>query len=64
MINEKECTKILNQGQIKFTKEEVKQIKDLLIQLATIEYEQYKTKLKESENERNMLFPSEYGRAS
>jgi len=62
MINEKECTKILNAGQVKFTKDEVKMIRDLLIQLATIEYDQYKTKLKQSENERNMLFPREYRR--
>ena len=62
MINEKECTKILNEGDIKFTKGEVKQIKDLLTQLTTIEYEQYKTKLKQSDNERNMLFSREYGR--
>jgi hypothetical protein len=62
MINEKECTKILNDGQVKFNKDEVKQIRDLLIQLATIEFEQYKTKLKQSENERNMLFSREYGR--
>ena len=62
MINEKECTRILNQGEEKFTKDEVKLIRDFLIQLATIEYDQYKTNLKTSENERNMLFSREYGR--
>ena len=62
MINEKECMQTLNQGQVKFTKDEVKLIRDLLIQLATIEYDQYKTNLKTSENERNMLFSREYRR--
>ena len=62
MINEKECTKILNEGQVKFTKEEVKLIRDFLIQLATIEYDQYKTNLKTSDNERVMLCSCEYGR--
>jgi hypothetical protein len=64
MINEKECTKILNQGQVKFTKDEVKLIRNFLIQLATVEYEQYNTKLKQSDNERDMLFACEYRRAS
>ena len=64
MINEKECTKILNAGKDKFTKDEVKLIREFLIQLATIEYEQYKTKLKTPDNERNMLFSREYRRAS
>lgn len=57
MLNEKECTKILNAGQVKFTKDEVKQIRDLLTQLATIQYEYYKEniKVKNLDNERNML---------
>jgi hypothetical protein len=42
MINEQECTIILNEGDVKFNKEEVKIIRDLLISLATIEYEFYK----------------------
>ncbi len=42
MINEKECTQILNSGEEKFTNEEVKMIRDFLISLATIEYDQYK----------------------
>ena len=45
MINEKECTKILNAGQVKYTKEEVKQIREFLIQLANIEYELYKERI-------------------
>ncbi|WP_340111030.1 hypothetical protein [Maribellus mangrovi] len=57
MINEKECTKILNGGTVKFSKDEVKMIRDLLIQLATIEYEEYKEniKIKKLENERDLL---------
>lgn len=46
MINEKECTQILNSGEEKFTNEEVKMIRDFLISLATIEYDQYKQELK------------------
>ena len=42
MINEKECAKILNSGDVKYTAEEVKQIRELLTQLATIEYESFK----------------------
>ena len=57
MINEKECTKILNEGKFKFSKEEVKQIRSLLIQLATIQYEHYNENIniKRIENERNLL---------
>jgi hypothetical protein len=44
MINEKECMKILNEGKVKFSKDEVKIIRDFIVQLATIEYEQYRTK--------------------
>jgi len=42
MINEQECTKILNEGEEKFDKDEVKLIRELLTALATIEFEQYK----------------------
>ena len=42
MINEKECTRILNSGDVKYTAEEVKQIREFLTQLATIEYEYFK----------------------
>jgi hypothetical protein len=64
MINEKDCIKILNDGDMKFSLDEAKQIRDLLIQLAVIEFEQYNAELKKSDNERNMLFPSQYRRAS
>jgi len=42
MLNEQECTKILNDGDVKYSHEEVKLIRDLLETLATIEYEFYK----------------------
>jgi hypothetical protein len=50
MINEKECTKILNSGQMKFSKDEVKLVRDLTIQLATIQYENFN----ENSNVRNL----------
>ncbi len=46
MISEKECMQILNSGEETFTMEEVKLIRDLLVSLATIEYDQYKEGLK------------------
>lgn len=57
MINEKECTKILNSGQVKFSKEDVKEIRNLLIQLATIQYEQFNenNKTRNLTNERDLL---------
>lgn len=57
MINEKECTKILNEGEFKFNNEEVKLIREFLIQLATIEFEQFKSndKIIQLPNERNLL---------
>lgn len=42
MISEKDCAKILNAGERKYSAEEVKQIHELLTALATIEYEDYK----------------------
>jgi len=44
MINEQECTKILNAGERKYNAEEVKQIRELLTALAIIEYEDYKNR--------------------
>lgn len=46
MINEKECAQILNSGEERYTNEEIKLIRDLLVSLATIEYDQYKEGLK------------------
>ena len=45
MINEKECMQILNSGEETFTLEEVKLIRDFLVMLATIEYDQFKEEL-------------------
>lgn len=44
MINEQECTKILNAGERKYSVEEVRQIRELLISLAIIEYEDFKNR--------------------
>ncbi len=41
MISEQECTKILNAGEVKYSAEEVRQIRELMVSLATIEYEDY-----------------------
>ena len=42
MINEQESTKILNSGEVKYTNDEVKLIRDFMVAMATIEYENYK----------------------
>jgi len=42
MLNEKECTQMLNDGDEKFNLDEVKLIRELLTALAIIEYEYYK----------------------
>jgi hypothetical protein len=57
MINEKECMKILNKGEFKFNNEEVKLIREFLIQLATIQYENFNehNKIRNLTNERNLL---------
>ena len=57
MINEKDCIKILNDGDMKFSLDESKQIRELIILLATIEYEQFKSndKLRNLPNECNLL---------
>jgi hypothetical protein len=65
MINEQECTKILNEGEFKFTHEEMLQIREFLSTLALIEFERYNNKQKESSNdERNLLQAGQYRRAS
>jgi hypothetical protein len=52
MISEQECTKILNAGEVKFSAEEVRQIRDLMVDFATIEYEDFiKQKSKENKTE-------------
>ena len=66
MINEKECTRILNQGEEKFTKEEVKLIREFLFQLATIQYEHYNENrnIKDLKDERNTVSKGIHRRAS
>ena len=51
MISEQECTKILNSGEVKFSAEEVRQIRDLMVDLATIEYEDY---IRQKSKQRNI----------
>ena len=41
MFSESECMKILNQGEVKYNIEEVRSIRDLLVSLATIEFDQF-----------------------
>jgi len=44
MINEQECTKLLNEGDYKFTHEEMMQIREFITTLAQIEFDFYKQK--------------------
>lgn len=56
MINEQECIRILNEGELKFTHDEMLLIREFLSTLALIEFEGYKQKQnKSSSNERNLL---------
>lgn len=65
MINEQECTKILNEGEFKVTHEEMLQIREFLTTLALIEFERYNNKQEEfSNDERNLLQAGQYRRAS
>jgi hypothetical protein len=65
MINEQECIKILNEGEFKFTHEEMLQIREFLSTLALIEFERYKQNQNESStNESNLLQEGQYRRAS
>jgi len=41
MINQKDATKILNSGSIKYSPEQVVEIRDFLYALAQIEFENY-----------------------
>lgn len=43
MVNQKDATKILNSGSIKYTPEQVIEIRDFLYALAQIEFENYVT---------------------
>jgi hypothetical protein len=65
MINEQECTKILNEGEFKFTHEEMLRIREFITTLAQIEFEEYKQKqTKSHKDERNLLQEGQYRRAS
>jgi len=64
MINEQESTKILNEGEFKFTHDEMLLIRELITTLAQIEFDSYKQK--DSEllvDECNLLQKSQYRRA-
>jgi len=64
MINEQECTKILNEGEYKFTHEEMLQIREFITTLAQIEFDSYKQKNMESfKDECNLFQESQYRRA-
>ena len=63
--NEQECTKILNEGEFKFSHEEMLQIREFLTTLALIEFESYKQRRNESsKNECDLLQEGQYRRAS
>lgn len=65
MVNEQESTKILNEGEYKFTHEEMLLIRELITTLAQIEFDSYKLKKSESlVDECNLLQKSQYRRAS
>ena len=65
MVNEQECTKILNEGEYKFTHEEMLLIRELITTLAQIEFDTYKqNQNKSSKNECNLLQKGQYRRAS
>jgi hypothetical protein len=65
MVNEQECTKILNEGEYKFTHEEMLQIREFLTTLAQIEFDCYKQKQNRSaKDECNLLPEGQHRRAS
>ena len=43
MVNQKDATKILNEGKVKYSPEQVVEIRDFLYALAQIEFENYVT---------------------
>lgn len=50
MINEQECTRILNEGRYKFSHEEMLQIREFLMTLAQIEIDLHKQNQRSSDN--------------
>lgn len=64
MINEQESIRILNEGEYKFTHEEMLLIRELITTLAQIEFDSYKQKIREPlVDECNLLQKSQYRRA-
>ena len=45
MVNQKDATKILNEGKVKYSPEQVVEIRDFLYALAQIEFENYITRV-------------------
>lgn len=64
MINEQECTRILNEGEFKFTHEEMLQIREFLTTLAQIEFDSYKQNHNKFLNECDLLQEGQHRRAS
>jgi hypothetical protein len=65
VIYEQECTKILNEGEYKFTHEEMLLIREFLTTLAQIEFDCYKQKQNRSAKyECNLLPEGQHRRAS
>ena len=64
MVNEQECTKILNEGEYKFSHEEMLLIRELITTLAHIEFNNYKQiQDKSTRNECDSLQKGKYRRA-
>jgi hypothetical protein len=65
MVNEQECTKILNEGEYKFTHKEMLIIREFITTLAQIEFDCYKQKQNRSvKDECNLLPEGQHRRAS
>jgi len=65
MVNEQECTKILNEGEYKYSHEEMLLIRELITTLAQIEFDTYKQiQDKSTRNECDSLQKGKYRRAS
>lgn len=64
MVNEHESTRILNEGEYKFTHDEMLLIRELITTLAQIEFNSYKQKNREPlVDECNLLQEGKYRRA-
>lgn len=64
MINEKDSIRILNEGEYKFTHDEMLLIRELITTLAQIEFDSYKqNQHKSAKHECNLLPKGQYRRA-